>query len=227
MGGKQLYPVQFYDDFNSIEKIGPWLDQIDWKNQWGASHYFWGGMHCFSLSKTCSDEWLDAAFTWLDSNLDSNTGWWRKGIEHTDRNQPLGGGAHIWPIYEHHNRKFPYPKKVIDSILEMQMKNGCWLRFPYYLDLDALYGLAYMQKLAIGYRSDDVLRAVEKYGLVVKNSYEEFLNSNPDTHLLLSLVGTFGLLQQLLPDRFNDTIQWTDIFSNIRLYQTSEVEVLD
>ena len=31
--GKQLYRVQFYDDFNTTEKIGPWLDQIDWVNQ--------------------------------------------------------------------------------------------------------------------------------------------------------------------------------------------------
>lgn len=116
LGGEEKYPVKFYEEFNTIEKVPPWLENTDWSRQWGASHLFWGGMHCYSMSRHCTDAWQKAVFDWLDANLDPETGWRRKGVKHYDRNQSLGGGAHIWPMYQQHARAFPYPRKVIDSI---------------------------------------------------------------------------------------------------------------
>ena len=54
---------------------------------------------------------------------------------------------HIIPIYQHHNVEFPFPERVIDSVLDLQ-----------------------------------------------------------------------------LPERFVDVVNWTDIFSDIKLYNTKEVE---
>lgn len=224
LGGKQPYPVQFYEDFNTPEKVGPWLEQIDWTRLWESSHLFWGGMHCYSMSRTCTDAWRDAVFTWLDANLDPDTGWWRKGEEHIDTNQPLGGGAHIWPIYQHHHRSFPYPEAVIDSILDLQKEDGSWLSFGSYLDLDALYGLTYMRSLAPNHRADDLHRAVHSYGDLAVEKFAPYLDRHPDTHHLLGTVGGLGLLNQLLPERFYDVVQWTDIFSDLRLYDTQSVE---
>ena len=153
------------------------------------------------------------------------TGWWRKGVPHRDASQPLGGGALIWPIYQHHNQPFPYPEKVIDQILTLQKKDGTWMEFPEYLNLNALYGLAYMQQQAPEYRNEDIQKAVQRYAIVVNKQWKAFCRKKPDTHLLLSMVASFGILQQLLPDQFFDTVQWTDIFSDFRLYQTSKVEV--
>jgi hypothetical protein len=48
--------------------------------------------------------------------------------------------------------------------------------------------------------------------------------SETDTHPLLATVGELGLLQQLDPNRFPDTVKWTDIFSEVRLYNTKDVE---
>ena len=45
--------------------------------------------------------------------------------------------------------------------------------------------------------------------------------------MVLGAVGAFGLLQQLLPETFVDDGRWTDIFSDERLYQTRQVEMLD
>lgn len=70
LGGRQKYPVKLYQAFNTVEKVGPLLEQINWAKQWGASHLFWGGIHCYSLSKTCDPAWLDYVFGWLDNNLD-------------------------------------------------------------------------------------------------------------------------------------------------------------
>jgi len=235
LGGKQKYPVKLYEAFNTIEKACPWLEQINWEKQWSASHLFWGGIHCYSLSKACDQAWLDYVFDWLNANLDENTGWWRKGTQYTDRHQPLGGSVHIIPIYQHHDRVFPYPKQVIDSVLALQLPNGRWLERPkdeahvmHYLELDALYALDYMGTLAPGYRKDDILIAVNKYADLVCDYWNHDASGwqNQHPHRILSMVGTFGLLQKILPNRFKDSTQWTDIFSDIKLYNTAKVERL-
>lgn len=234
IGGKQKYTVKLYDAFNTIDKVEAWLEAINWQKQWSASHLFWGGIHCYSLSKNCDKAWLNYVFSWLNDNLDENTGWWRKGTQYTDRHQPLGGSVHILPIYQHHQRVFPYPKQVIDSVLALQLPGGEWLvrtDFPHmmhYLELDALYALHYMSILAPGYRKDDILNAANKYADVVytywNNNPPIWQNQHP--HRILSMVGTFGLLQKILPGRFRDSVQWTDIFSDIQLYNTAAVEVM-
>jgi hypothetical protein len=234
LGGQQKYAVKLYDEFNTPEKVIPWLEQINWEKQWGASHQFWGGIHCFSMSKHCSDEWLDVVFDWLNNNLDPNTGWWRKGTEYTDRHQPLGGSVHILPVYEHKGRDFPFPERVIDSVLALQLPNKRWLdrnrpsdkSYLHYLELDALYALKYMQQLAPNYRKNDIHNAVFEYG---QNAIEYWLNKKQEVlemhpHRILSAIGTFGLLQHHLPEMFYDDVSWSDIFSDVRFYQTNKVE---
>jgi hypothetical protein len=224
LGGKQLYPVQLYKGFSEIEKINDWLEAIDWRHQWGASHLFWGGMHCFSMSKACTEGWRNAVFDWLDENLDPETGWWRIGVEPSDTDQPLGGGAHIWPIYQHNDRAFPHPERLIDSILALQKPDASWREFGDYLDLDALYGLSFMQSLAPDYRKSDIGTAVRRHGDLAEEKFPHFLDEKKDIHLLLGAVGVLGLLNQLDPERFTDDRAWSDIFSDIKLYQTALVE---
>jgi len=224
LGGKQQYPVSLYNEFDSVEKVGPWLEQVDWRKQWSGSHLFWGGMHGFSMSRRCTDAWRKAVFDWLDANLDPQTGWWRKGVPPDRPYDPLGGGAHIWPIYQHNRRKFPYPEKVIDSILALQKPDGSWLIYGNYMELDALYGLAYMSSLAPQHRRADILAAARRHGRGLVAQWPAFLARKPDLHVLLGAVGAFGLLQQLLPETFLDSVRWTDIFSDARLYQTRRVE---
>ncbi len=236
LGGRQKYPVKLYEDFNTVEKVVPWLEQINWEKQWSASHLFWGGIHCYSLSKACSPAWLKTVFLWLNENLDEQTGWWRKSTTYTDRHQPLGGSVHILPIYQHHGRHFPYPKRVIDSVLALQLPNGRWLErakdqqhVMHYLELDALYALQYMGTLAPDYKKEAVTKAVNKYADLVQSYWNDpqagWQEQHP--HRILSMVGTFGLLQKLLPDRFSDDVSWTDIFSDIQLYNTAAVEVIE
>jgi len=227
LGGKQKYPVRLYDAFDTPAEVGAWLEKVDWRNQWGGSHLFWGGMHCFSWSRRCTPEWRKAVFAWLDANLDPDTGWWRKGVAQAKPGiDGLGGGAHIWPIYQHHGHRFPYPERVIDSILAMQKADGCWLGYGNYMELDALYGLAYMTSLAGDYRKGDVAAAVARHGARLTEVFPDYLRRGPNVHVLLGVVGTFGLLNQMMPQVYVDRVTWTDIFSDLRLYQTYAVEVL-
>jgi hypothetical protein len=172
-------------------------------------------------------------FDWLDRNLDETTGWWRKGVPLLDRHQGLGGGSHFLPAYEHHGRPFPYPERTIDSVLGTQLPNARWQEIdsPHimgYLELDALYVLRYLRTLVPAYRTDDLRRAVERYADAVETYWQAhadaLLHQHP--HVIQAAVGTFGLLQQLAPERFSDAATWSDIFSDRHLYRTDLVEVL-
>ncbi len=220
--------VSLYEQFDELDEIEPWLERIDWDRQWGASHLFWGGMHCFSMSSRCSPQWRQRVFQWLDANLDPETGWWRKGVPQSGRQiEVLGGAAHIWPVYQIHQRPFPYPKQVIDSILAMQKEDGSWIGMSNYMELDALYGLAYMQSLAPDYRSEDILAAARRHGQLVTSQYAAFMSSAPHTHVLLSVVSTLALLQQLDREHYPSERPWSDIFSDPRFYATDKVECFD
>jgi hypothetical protein len=231
LGGRQVLPVRLYEEFSTPEKAAAWLETIDWKNQWRASHLFWGGMVPFSRSGRCSAAWREAAFAWLNANLDPQTGWWRRGIAPADRHQTLGGSVHILPLYQLHERRFPYPERVIASVLSLQLENGRWMdtadvHVMSYLELDALYALEYMRSLAPDYRSAAIRAAVERYVRLVAKYYgerrEDLFTLHP--HIVLAAVGTFGLLQRLAPDLVTGNIQWTDIFSDARFYNTRAVE---
>jgi hypothetical protein len=225
LGGRQKYAVSLYDEFDELDEIESWLERIQWDRQWGASHLFWGGMHCYSLSSRCSNEWRERVFLWLDQNLDPISGWWRRGVPQSGRHiEVLGGAAHIWPIYQHHQRRFPYPQQIIDSILELQRPDGSWLNFGNYMELDALYGLAYAQSLAATHRADDVATAARRHGRLVQSNYQAFLASDPHTHSLLAVVGTLALLQELDSERFGGDVRWSDIFSDRKFYETANVE---
>ena len=98
----------------------------------------------------------------------------------------------------------------------------------HYLELDALYALKLMRTLAPAYRRRDIERALDgmstsplKIGQTIR---ETLLSQHP--HVILAAVGTFGLLQQHRPDQFPDSRAWSDIFTDRRLYMTSEVERL-
>lgn len=229
LGGKQLYPADpLYAPFDEPSEVGQYLENsINWSDQWSQSHKFWGGLHVYSLSSRATGEWQDAVFDWLDTNVDSTTGWWRTGQQPSSDVQGLGGGAHIWPIYEHLGRDFPEPERVIDRILDMQLDTG---RFGNgnsgYMDLDALYGLKFMRSHVPSYRASEIDQAVEDFGLYLNSSISGFLASGPSMHATLAKVGGFGLLNQLAPELFPDStgVAWTDIFTDPKLYLTSEVE---
>lgn len=230
--GRQVQPVRLYGEFSTPEKVAAWLEKIDWSKQWQSSHLFWGGMIPFSFSRSCAPGWKDVVFKWLNANLDPKTGWWRRGTPHADRHQPLGGSVHILPMYQHHRQPFPYPERVIDSVLALQLGNGRWLETPdvhvmNYLELDALYAFEYMRSLVPAYRRSDIAKSVERYvNLVVKyynDRKAELFTLHP--HMVLAVAGTLGLLQRLAPEQVIGSNRWTDIFTDKRFYNTASVEV--
>jgi hypothetical protein len=230
LGGKMPHPIRLYEPFDTPEKVIPWLEtSINWSSQWSESHKFWGGIHCFSLSSRVSKKWIDTVFIWLDSNLNEQTGWWRRGTVYADDHQPLGGSAHILPMYQHHHRQFPYAKQLVDSVLALQRQEGNWHREASglsYLDLDGLYVLDFCKSYIGDYRSSDIEAGATRFSRWFLDRFEQLWNqvSPEHPHHALCLVGTLGLLQRFDPEHYTDDRAWTDIFSDRRLYRAAEIE---
>lgn len=229
--GTQQHRVSLYDPFADEKKVVPWLENLDWRRIWSQSHLFWGGVIHFSFSRRCKPAFRDAVAGWLTENLDEATGWWRKGAGWTDERQPLGGAAHIWPFFQHHNLPFPYPERVIDSVLALQKPSGRWMNQPDdepagYYEYDALYALEYMRSMAPGHRSDDIGAACGRFADFLSGRYQAHVSAFPKMHphSIRPIIGCFSFLQRLCPDRFHDVVAWTDVFTNPLVYRTDLVE---
>jgi hypothetical protein len=228
LGGAFRHPVRLYEPFAETARVSGWLDSaIDWSKQWSASHLFWGGVHCFACSPRAHAAWKHTVIGWLDREADPATGWWRRGVAHADRHQPLGGAVHILPIYQHLGRRFPHIAHTVDSTLALQLSGGNWLQGCNngisYLDLDALYVFALGRLWSPGHRAAEVTSAIDRHATLVAADLDGHLTRAlaGHAHGTLCLVGILGLHRQLAPQRFHDDRAWSDIFSDPALYRAA------
>ena len=226
LGGQQVFPVTFYEDVNTSEKAQAWLEQYDWAYAWRGGHFFQSSLTYYSFSALCTDAWRAAVFNWLDSNLDDKTGLWRKGVTLANPDQAIGGSALILSIYQHHDRRFPYPEQLINSMLSFQRPSGSWSdnkRLQRYLDYDALYVLFFASSLAPHYRRDGVVRALDDYARYASTLWSDRAYCEKAEKWSL---GSLALLQKMQPEQYQDEVSWTDRFGDPRFFQTQKVEVM-
>lgn len=100
------------------------LDQLDWMNPWQASHDGAGVAAALALSGEAGQDWFDRYFGWLDAEVDTETGWWRRGrmlptSEYPGRFGNLAGSFHYHFNYYYFRRPLPYAERVIDSCLNL------------------------------------------------------------------------------------------------------------
>jgi hypothetical protein len=154
-----------------------WLKGIWWDVVWVGSHQGGGIAASLHMTGEADDQWFDWYFDWLDREVNPQTGLWQRAWFKKIKKRPtmhdMGGAAHFWWIYQHRERPIPYPERVIDTLLGLQLDSGLWDRkpkkgdFPYCINCDAVNGikLAYLTLLESGaeYRTDDIRRSFDRY----------------------------------------------------------------
>lgn len=178
LGSKPLHPFTWAGRMTNSEKdMADWLGQIWWDLVWVGSHEGGGVAAALAMTGQATEEWYGWYLDWLDQEANPDTGMWQRAFYNTLLKKPnridLGGAAHFWWIYQVKQRPLPYPEKVIDTCLGLQLDSGLWDEkprkgdFPYCINLDAINGInaAYFQLLASGreYRTEDIARAYDKY----------------------------------------------------------------
>ena len=178
LGAKPLHPFKWKERMTrNREDMEKWLEQIWWWLVWVGSHEGGGVAASFAMTGEAPDEWFDDYFNWLDREANPQTGLWQRAfynrlIKKTNKHD-IGGAAHFWWVYQQKGRPIPYPAKVIDTCLSLQLESGLWDKkrkkgdFPYCINLDAVNGinLAYFQLLESGeeYRRNDIAKAFSRY----------------------------------------------------------------
>ncbi len=218
LGGTHRYPPRLLRDYARPERVGEWLDGINWVNQWGGSHDIWGAGLPLVCSEQTADEWEDAVFTWLGREVDPETGFWRKDVESRTRMEYLGGAFHIWPLFAADGRPLPYPERVIDSVLALRTEDGLFGGDMGYSNMDAVWVLGYLTQRT-DYRRDDIQVALRENLAALAEAYalapEQFLSG---AHSTLSRIATLSMLQEAMPELFESATRWRNPWHERRLY---------
>ena len=178
LGAEPLYPFKWKTRMTKSEKAtARWLEQIWWDVVWVGSHEGGGVAASLAMTGEAPDQWFDWYLDWLDREVNPNTGLWQRAFYNVVIKKPnmndMGGAAHFWWIYQWRGRPIPYPEKVIDTCLSLQLESGLWDKklikgdFPYCINCDAINGinLAYFHLSSKGrdYRGDDIRASFERF----------------------------------------------------------------
>jgi len=221
LGGSHRRAPLLLEPYRDVERLPDWLDGLRWDRPWGASHDIWGA----GLPIACAPEtpagWRNAFFDWCDREVDSATGYWRRGVPVDRPLEGLGGAFHIWPIYAALNRPLPHPERIIDTTLSMQQADGSFDGHFNYGHMDALWVLAHLL-IRVEHRRDEVRAALERAtaGLMELERYEcdRFFS---DAHGTLSRIASLAICYEVLPELFEASHLWRDPWARRELFAIS------
>lgn len=186
--------------------IGLWLDGLDWSEAWVTSHDA-AGLVAIGTMTGQSDEWLNAAFDWLDRAVDPVTGLWhREMIGRVDADPGLFGNLgcsyHFHFLYAFHGRPVPYPQQVVDTCLRIAEESD-WIHASDlgYPQLDWTHSL-WRSSRQSGHRHGDVdahlARVSERLHAAVQADDVSALVE--DLHVLAAIVALIAELAEALPE---------------------------
>ena len=168
LGAKPSCPLHFGHQFLDLNFLDKWLAERDWKKVWleGNNLLFVGQFLIFLRDKemiSSASEALDAYFSWLDKEIDPNTGLWGTngycGLE-----AGLYGGYHQLLVYYYENHPITSPERLVDIALSMQNSDGSFDpsgRGSACQDIDAIDILVNLYKLE-NYRRPQIRLALRK-----------------------------------------------------------------
>ncbi len=174
LGEEPLYPLKASKKITKTRKATErWLESLLWIYVWGGSHQGGGMGSALEMTGEAPEKWFDWYFDWLDREVNPETGLWQRAPWNIFCSRPtkqeMGGAPHFWWVYYHRGRPLPFPEKIIDTCLALQLPNGVWDKsgYTYCVDLDAIWGIhrAYLQlkEQGIEYRTDDIKNSFERY----------------------------------------------------------------
>lgn len=169
LGGKPLYPIKWVHEFRESIKMKKWIETRPWENSpWlvGNWSYDMGcamGMDYLVTKSNKNLEAMDAYFEWYEKHQLKKTGWWDL-IGKAPLNEQQHGGYHTLMVYRMFDRPVPMAKKMIESSLSLQTKDGMFAREGgggscQDMDvIDTLVGLG----LATSYKQKEIKKALLK-----------------------------------------------------------------
>jgi len=206
LDAKPLCRAEGFVKYKSKEAIEAFMENIDWaKNPWSGAHLGAGIYGSMLLTDTCSDEWEDYYFDWLDKKADKNTGLWKKdALEGAPRFHYLASSFHYVFNYEYAKRALPYPKELLDTCIQAYYGGECidFSKALGWADIDFSYLLARVQRRA-GTRFEETQKILQEIadGLISQIMCEDIVERGifDDINTLFAVVSALAVLQDALP----------------------------
>lgn len=214
---KPLYKFKALEKYKNPNELVKFLDGLDWENApWPQAHQGAGIYAAFKLNGEANKAWEDAYFKWLWDNEDPEFGFWKKGVIGKEKDrifESMGGGFHYMFNIEYAKKPLRYPKKVIDTCLELYYNkkigdkicaydNEKFGQYIGFLEIDWAYSINRSLRQT-GYRRDDCINALRDFA----KKYIEWLYSIDykshdgfnDLHMLFGTSCALAELQSALP----------------------------
>lgn len=150
-----------------------------------------------AIVSLANDELTECLFRNLEKQQNKETGTWPRAKTNISRTFAYTA-LHIAT-----GRLPKMPEAIIDEILRMQSENGLWDRqLPSFSSMDSAYVLVRLPKL-ISYRQKDATDALRKLSTAMLRIFtENQATLFSDTHRVLAVTHTFGLLQEAFPHEY-------------------------
>ena len=209
MGAMQLlevrskHPLKFAAEHANIAAF---LATFDWRQRvYSDSHRGAGVASVYALAPELrSTAWFKTFFQTCDAAFDPVNGLMGHDKPPGGDSDQIGGTFHYHFLYEHFNRRMPFPQKRIDSVIGLQQLDGYW--HPHnrlWLTLDAIYLMTRTLRYA-AHREGDVVRVVQRTMDVLMNDVysvdgrKRFSRDKMAVHSLTSAISIAAEVQQFL-----------------------------
>ncbi|HVS51322.1 MAG TPA: hypothetical protein VHD62_03110 [Opitutaceae bacterium] len=118
------------------------LATLDWKNNVYIDSHKGAGVGAIHalVPELGTPAWFAEYFAACDALFDANNGMMGRDKPAGGDSDQVGGTFHYSFLYQHFNRRMPFPEQRIDAVLHTQMPDGYWRADNHlWLTLDAIY----------------------------------------------------------------------------------------
>jgi len=140
------------------------LKTLNWKTAvYGESHKGAGIGAIYALTPELGTlDWFKAYFAATETYVDPKNGLMGQEKPATGDFDQVGGTFHYFFLYNHFNKRMPFPERRIDTLLGLQLPDGNWDKTnKTWLTLDGLYLMSRTLRYA-PYRNADVIAAFRR-----------------------------------------------------------------
>jgi len=200
----------------TVAGLREWFET--WK-AWGDSHHEVLAIVPILVSHPDA-AWVEAFFDELAEQQHPVLGTWPRGSDLVNISRTFAYSL----IHMGMDRLPPQAEMIVDAVLDLQGEDGFWYGRPAYATMDAVYLLSLLAK-KIPWRKADADSALHRVVDALIPYYEEHAaRDKSDTHQFASVVQTFALLSEALPERFTTSRPWRFGWGNRAFWRCRVIE---
>jgi hypothetical protein len=167
-----------------------------------------------AIVSLADDELTQCLFRNIENQQNKETGTWPRAKTNISRTFAYTA------LHLATGRMPKMPEAILDKILRMQYENGLWDKdLPSFGSMDSAYLLVRLPGRIGGYRQKDATDSLQKLSAAMRRVFaagqEALLR---DTHRMLAMTHTFGLLQEVFPNEYKSERPYRFDWDKLDLY---------